>query len=143
VHLVIAGHGPGRAALEAQAAGDAPSRVRFVGALSDVAPVYAAADAVVLASRTEGMPGVLIEAGLSERPVVAYDVGAVSEIVADGETGLLVSSGDVTGLAAALRGVLEDPGAMGAVARQRCLARFEIGVVGEKWAAVVGELAAS
>jgi glycosyltransferase involved in cell wall biosynthesis len=142
VHLVVAGHGPGRAALEAQAARDAPSRVRFVGALSDVAPVYAAADAVVLASRTEGMPGVLIEAGLSERPVVAYDVGAVSQVIADGETGVLVTSGDVSALAAALRRVLEDPGTMGAGARRRCLARFEIGVVGERWAEVVGELAA-
>ena len=133
---------PGRAALEAQAARDAPSGVRFVGALSDVAPVYAAADAVVLASRTEGMPGVLIEAGLSDRPAVAYDVGAVSEVVADGETGVLVTPGDVTALAAALRRVLDDPGAMGAAARERCLARFEIGVVGERWAEVVGELAA-
>ncbi len=103
--------------------------------------MYAAADAVVLASRTEGMPGVLIEAGLSERPVVSYDVGAVSEIVADGETGLLVRSGDVADLAGALRSVLEDPGTMGAAGRQRCLARFEIGVVGARWAEVVAELA--
>ena len=93
VHLLVAGNGPERAALEAQAARDAPSRVRFVGALPDVAPVLAAADAVVLASRTEGMPGVLIEAGLSDRPVVAFDVGAVSEVVADGETGVLVAAG--------------------------------------------------
>ena len=141
-HLLVAGHGPGRAALEARADRDAPARVHFVGAVPAVAPVYAAADIVVLASRTEGMPGVLIEAGLSERPVVAYDVGAVSEVVADGETGLLVSSGDVTALADALRRVLDDPGSMGAAARRRCLARFEIGVVGERWAEVVGELAA-
>jgi glycosyltransferase involved in cell wall biosynthesis len=142
VHLLVAGHGPGRAELEARADRDAPGRIRFVGAVPDVAAVYAAADTVVLASRTEGMPGVLIEAGLSELPVVAYDVGAVSEVVADGETGLLVASGDVAALATALRQVLDDPGSMGSAARQLCLARFEMGVVGARWAEVIGELAA-
>ena len=72
---------------------EARSRIHFAGSLTDVAPALAAADVVVLSSRTEGMPGVLIEAGLSARPVVAYDVGAVSEVVADGETGLLVAPG--------------------------------------------------
>lgn len=140
VHLLVAGDGPRRAELEARADRLASSRVRLVGPLADVAPALAAADVVVLSSRTEGMPGVLIEAGLSERPVVAYDVGAVSEVVADGETGLLVVPGDVGGLASALRQVLDDRRSMGAAGRRRCLARFDIGVVGAQWAEVVADL---
>ncbi len=103
--------------------------------------MLAAADAVVLASRTEGMPGVLIEAGLAARPTVAFDVGAVSEVVADGETGVLVAPGDVPALATGIRRALDDAGGMGDAARDRCLARFEIGVVGARWAELVDELA--
>jgi glycosyltransferase involved in cell wall biosynthesis len=138
--LVVAGSGPEKAELEALATRDAPSRVRFLGTLADPAAVYAAADAVILASRTEGMPGVLIEAGLSGRPAVAFDVGAVAEVVAGGETGVLVPPGDVPALAAGARRVLSEAAAMGAAARRRCVDRFEIGVVGAQWADVLAEV---
>jgi glycosyltransferase involved in cell wall biosynthesis len=88
------------------------------------------------------MPGVLIEAGLSTRPAVAFDVGAVSEVVVDGESGALVPAGDVAALAAATQRVLADAGRMGVAARDHCLAHFEIGVVGARWADLVAELAA-
>jgi glycosyltransferase involved in cell wall biosynthesis len=143
VRLLVAGSGPERATLEATAVREAPGRVHFLGAVATVVDVLAAADAVVLSSRTEGMPGVLIEAGLSTRPSVAFDVGAVSEIVLDGETGALVPVDDVAGLAAAIDRVLGDAVRMGAAAREHCLARFEIGVVGTRWAELVAELAAS
>jgi glycosyltransferase involved in cell wall biosynthesis len=123
--LLLAGDGPERAALEAQAATDAPGRVVFAGVTSGAGPVLAASDAVVLPSRTEGMPGVLIEAGLSGRPAVATDVGGVGEIVAHDETGVLVPSGDV-----------------GGAARRRCLDRFEMDVVGALWAGLVAEVVA-
>jgi glycosyltransferase involved in cell wall biosynthesis len=140
VFLLIAGSGSERAALEAQANRDAPSRVRFVGTVADPAPVYAAADGVILASRTEGMPGVVIEAGLCGRPAVTFDVGAVGEVVADGETGVVVPPGDVPALAAGAQRLLQNAAAMGAAARRRCLDRFEIGVVGAQWAEVLNEV---
>jgi glycosyltransferase involved in cell wall biosynthesis len=140
VRLLVAGSGPERAGLEATAVQEAPDRVLFVGAVATVGDVLAAADAVVLSSRTEGMPGVLIEAGLSARPAAAFDVGAVSEVVVDGETGALAPAGDVAALAAAIQRVLADADRMGAAAREHCLARFEIGVVGARWADLVGEL---
>ncbi len=140
VRLLVAGSGPERSMLEATAARDAPDRVQFLGAVASVGDVLAAADAVVLSSRTEGMPGVLIEAGLSTRPAVAFDVGAVSEVVVDGETGALAPAGDAAALAAAIQRVLADADRMGAAAREHCLARFEIGVVGARWADLVGEL---
>ena len=142
VRLLVAGSGPQRAALEAQAARDAPGRVHFVGALPDGAAVVAAADAVILSSRTEGMPGALIEAGLAGRPAVAFDVGAVSEVVVDGETGVLVAPDDMPGLAGSIRLVLDHAAVMGEAARERCLARFEIGVVGARWAELISEVTA-
>jgi glycosyltransferase involved in cell wall biosynthesis len=141
-HLLVGGDGPERSALEAQAAADAPGRVRFAGVVPGPGPVLAAADAVVLPSRTEGLPGVLIEAGLSGRPVVATAVGGVAEIVADGETGVLAPPGDVDALAAGLRRVLGDGGPdLGRAGRERCLARFEMGVIGARWAGILAEVA--
>jgi glycosyltransferase involved in cell wall biosynthesis len=64
----------------------------------------------------------------------------VAQIVADGETGVVVSPGDAAALAAGLRRVLADPRPLGAAARERCLARFEIGVVGAAWAELLREL---
>jgi glycosyltransferase involved in cell wall biosynthesis len=98
------------------------------------ADALAAADVVVSCSRTEGMPGVLIEAGLSGRPAVATDVGGVAEIVRDGETGMLVRPGDVGGLTAALVRALAERSRLGVAARAHCLATFEIGVVADGWA---------
>ncbi|MGH6691749.1 MAG: glycosyltransferase family 4 protein [Gammaproteobacteria bacterium] len=140
VHLLVAGDGPDRGTLEAQAALSTPGRVHFAGTLPGALPALAAADAVVLPSRTEGMPGVLVEAGLCGLPVVATAVGAVAEIVVDGETGVLVAPGDVAALTGALRRVLADDGAMGLAARAHCLARFEIRPVGAAWAELLGEL---
>ena len=140
--LLLAGDGPERASLAAQAAADAPGRVVFAGVTPGAGPVLAASDAVVLPSRTEGMPGVLIEAGLGGRPAVATDVGGVGEVVADGETGVLVPPGNVAALAAGLVRALGDEGpGLGRAARRRCLDRFEIGVVGAVWAGLVEEVA--
>jgi glycosyltransferase involved in cell wall biosynthesis len=138
--LLVAGSGPERAGLQTLAAREARSRVHFVGTVADPAFAYAAADAVILASRTEGMPGVLIEAALSGLPAVAFDVGAVAEVVADGETGIVVPPGDVAALVTGAKQVLRDAAAMGAAARRRCLDRFEIGVVGAQWAEVLNEV---
>jgi len=141
-HLLVAGDGPERPALEVQAARDAPGRVRFAGVVAGAGPVLAAADAVVLPSRTEGLPGVLIEAGLTALPVVATAVGGVAEVVVDGETGVLVPPGDVDALAAGLRRVLGTEGlALGRAGRKRCLAEFEMGVIGARWADILAEVA--
>ncbi|MGR6997463.1 glycosyltransferase [Yinghuangia aomiensis] len=62
--LLVAGDGPERAELAALADRLAPE-VRFLGTVGDAAPVYRAADALLLTSASEGVPGVLVEAGLS------------------------------------------------------------------------------
>ncbi|MEU6650598.1 glycosyltransferase [Streptomyces sp. NPDC046900] len=63
--------------------------LHLLGWRADVETVYAAADLVLLTSDNEGMPVSLIEAGLAGVPTVATNVGSVSEVVQDGQTGLL------------------------------------------------------
>ena len=65
-------------------------RVRFLGWRDDVAERLAESHIFVLASHFEGLPLSILEAMRAGLPVVASDVGGVSELVAEGETGLLV-----------------------------------------------------
>jgi colanic acid/amylovoran biosynthesis glycosyltransferase len=105
--------------------------VEIAGAMeqTDVRDCWRRASVGVLASISEGMPVSLMEAAASGVPVVATTVGGVSELVGDGETGLLVASGDAEGLAVALERLLADaPLAerMGAAARRRAEERFSV-----------------
>ena len=80
------------------------------------------ADALVLPSYTEGLPNVALEASAAGVPVVATAVGGTPEVVRDGETGLLVPSGQPQALAAALNRLLasrELRRTMGAAGRKR------------------------
>ncbi len=104
--FAVCGEGDLLASLRVAAA-DLGPRVRFLGWRGDVETVYAATDLVVLTSDNEGMPVSLIEAALSGVPAVSTRVGSVAEVVADGETGLLVGT-DVTELAAGVDRLLAD-----------------------------------
>ena len=100
---VLAGEGRQRAALEERArALGLEANVRFAGQVDDVGPLLAAADAVAMPSRWEGLPLVLLEALARGRPVVASAVGGVPEAVSDGEHARLVPPGDALALAGAL-----------------------------------------
>jgi glycosyltransferase involved in cell wall biosynthesis len=106
----------------AAASGD----VSFVGAVDDVRPYLAAADIVVLPSYREGVPRVAMEAAAGGRPVVAYDVRGVREVV-DPASGLLVPRGDTRELAAVVAALLKDPerrAALGRACQARVLERF-------------------
>jgi glycosyltransferase involved in cell wall biosynthesis len=74
---------------ELETAADLRESLHLLGWRADVETVYAAADLVLLTSDNEGMPVSLIEAGLAGVPTVATNVGSVSEVVQDGQTGLL------------------------------------------------------
>ncbi len=97
-------------------------RVEFKGARSDVPGILAQTDIFVLASKTETLPISILEAMRAGLPVIASDVGGISEEVVDGETGLLVPAGSVEELSAALQRLLADKQlrlAMGRAARRR------------------------
>jgi glycosyltransferase involved in cell wall biosynthesis len=143
VSLVLAGGGPLRAEAEARAAAVGHGRVVVAGPLADPTAVWRAADALVLPSRTEGIPAAAIEAGLAGLPVVATDVGGVSDVVVDGQTGVLVDTAEPAALAAGLRIALADGPALGAAARERCRARFDLDAVVPKWSALLDEVGAT
>jgi glycosyltransferase involved in cell wall biosynthesis/uncharacterized membrane protein len=129
-HAIFVGEGPDRRAVanEIRRLGLAPS-VALVGARSDVPELLAEADVFVLSSRSEGLPMSVLEAMAAGLPVVATDVGGVSELVLDGETGLLVPPGDATALATALERLLRDEDLrrrMAASARARVEREFDL-----------------
>ena len=109
--LVAAGIGEMRAGLEARAAElGVADRVRFVGKIAhdDVGWWMSAGDLFVLPSLSEGLPTVVCEAMNCARPVVATAVDGTPEIVRDGETGILIPTGDPQALADALARILDD-----------------------------------
>jgi glycosyltransferase involved in cell wall biosynthesis len=128
VTCVLVGDGPERPGLERLAeelgVSDRMVMTGWVEQPRDYLPSF---DLVALPSRYEGLPLVVIEAMLAERPVVASDVGSVSEAVEGGRTGMLVPPDDPAALAAALSKLLADPelrAKMGTRARELALARF-------------------
>ncbi len=106
--LVFVGDGPERAAVERVVGAYGLTRVRFLGLVADAWELNGGFDVVASASDTEGLPNAVLEAAAAARPIVATDAGGTGEIVIDGETGLLVRVGDVSGLAAALVRALTD-----------------------------------
>lgn len=104
--LVIVGEGPERRRLEtlARTVGVA-DRVRFLGQVSQqqLVGVYRGADALVLASRHEGWPNVLLEAMACGCPVVATEVDGIREIVQHEDAGIVAQARSPEGIADALR----------------------------------------
>jgi glycosyltransferase involved in cell wall biosynthesis len=133
--LLIAGDGPEAAVLRGQArALDIEESVIFAGMRTDVADLIRASSLVLLPSQHEALPTTLIEAAACGRVVIATDVDGIPEVVADGETGLLVPFGDAEALGEAMIALLEDEPrrrAMGANARRLAEQRFDA----KRWAA--------
>jgi glycosyltransferase involved in cell wall biosynthesis len=97
------------------------------------------ADAFAHSSRWEGFGMVVLEAMLAGLPVAATRVSAVPEVVADGETGLLVEPGDVEALAAALDTLLADPARareLGEAGLRRAREHFSVARMTERTLAV-------
>jgi glycosyltransferase involved in cell wall biosynthesis len=133
--LVVLGVGPERERLEALA-GQHGVRLLLPGRVGDVAAVLRRADLLVHPARWEGFGLALLEAMLCSLPVVATRVSSIPEIVADGETGVLVQPDDVPALAAALRRVLDDPADLGAAGLARARAEFSVAKMAERTLAV-------
>jgi glycosyltransferase involved in cell wall biosynthesis len=114
-------------------------RVLLLGRRADVPDLLAASDVLLFASRPdgmEGMPAIVIEAGMMGVPVVGFAVVGVPEVVLDGHTGLLARHGDINSLAGHATRLLREQDArqaLGAAAQERCRARFDIGVVAPRY----------
>ena len=102
--IVLIGDGPERNELERSAG----PGFRFMGRVDDAGKYVAAFDVLVLSSRTEGTPMVLLEAMQAGVPVAAFGVGGVPSVL-EGEVGWLVSPGDVEGLRESVQAILANP----------------------------------
>lgn len=142
VRAVIAGDGPSRAEVETAAA---PDGIEVLGHVDDVPALLAASDVFVFVSRPEGegMPGVLIEAGMAGLPTVTTDVPGASTVVAHGVTGFVVPVDDFDALVDATRRLARDVDlrrTMGAAAADRCHARFSLDASARRWQNVIDGL---
>jgi glycosyltransferase involved in cell wall biosynthesis len=133
VSAVIVGAGPNAEAFKALAAELALTGVvTFPGPLP-AAGAFPRGRAIVVPSRAESLPFVVLEAAAAQVPLIATNVGGIPEIVAGTDTPLL-PPGDVAALARALQGFLDDPAAANARARhlqQTVRQRFAIGATTE------------
>jgi glycosyltransferase involved in cell wall biosynthesis len=117
--LLVAGDGDDAIALHALAhqLGLTPDRVRFLGWRDDVPALIAAAAALIMPSRREGMPLSALEARAAGVPILASMVGGIPEIASHGDGALLVPPEDVEALASALQRLERDGDALRARAR--------------------------
>jgi len=110
VALVI-GDGPSRGAIDAQVLELGLERHVFLcGVRRDMRNVYEKIDFLVIPSLTEGIPYVLLEAMISNVPVLATEVGGIPKLLENGVTGYLVPPGDVDALEKGMIAMLSDPG---------------------------------
>lgn len=135
--LVVAGAGSLEAELRRRAESvGLRGHTLLLGARSDLARIMAGADVHLHTSQVESMPGIVVEAGLAALPSVCFDVAAVGDIVSDGETGFLVAGEDVESMAERVRRLASDPELrrrMAHAARRRCVERFDIEPVVQRW----------
>ena len=126
VVLVVLGEGPERGALEELAREHAvASQVILPGRVPDVAAWLRRASVYVQPARWEGFGLAVLEAMVCGVPVVATNVSSLPELVADGETGLLVPPDDPAALARAIEWALADP-ALGPAGLERARREFSV-----------------
>jgi glycosyltransferase involved in cell wall biosynthesis len=133
--LAVVGRGPLEETLKAHAKKlGIESAVVWGGFRSDIPTVMKAFDAFALTSVYEGFGLVLLEAMAAGKPVVATQVSAIPEVVADGLTGILIPPGEPQALAAALSRleVREERESLGARGLERALSVFDPGTMARK-----------
>jgi glycosyltransferase involved in cell wall biosynthesis len=109
--LTVAGSGPERAALEAEAAAlGLGASARFAGRIdnADIAALYASADLMLNPSTADNMPISILEALAAGVPVVSTDAGGIPHLVRHELSALLVPVGDAPAMAAAAQRLLSD-----------------------------------
>jgi len=114
-------------------------RIVFAGFLEDPTPVYHLMDILVFPSYREGFPNTPLEAAMAAVPVVAFRATGIVDAVLDGETGILVPTGDTMALANAICRYLEDGEmrrAHGKAARNRVELEYQQQVV---WSNLLNE----
>jgi glycosyltransferase involved in cell wall biosynthesis len=141
--LVVLGEGPERGALERLARElGVDERVFLPGRVPDVAAWLRRATLLVHPARWEGFGLGVLEAMLAGLPVVAANVSSLPELVADGETGILVRPDDPAALALGVARALEQP-ELGEAGRARALREFSVARMADRTAALYATILSS
>jgi len=144
--LVIAGDGACRSELEDRARElRIAERVHFLGRRDDVEAIISSVDVAALSSDYEGLPLFVFECMANGTPLVATDVGAVSEVIKDGVNGFLVPPRDPGALAGALALLLsnEQRRAAFGVAARKSVGAYAIDTIAERFADLYESLLAA
>jgi len=138
--LDLIGEGPERSRIEDLVASlDLRPHVRFLGERGDFIDLLRQSDVFLLPSQTESFGLAALEAMACGVPVVASDVGGVSEVVVDGETGFLAAPGDIAGMSRHARQLLTDEPLrhrMSREARRLAETQFRLGPAVDRYEAV-------
>ncbi len=121
------------------------ARVRFLGPRQDIAALLRSADVFAQASLREGLGLAVLEAQACGTPVVTYPAAGTSELVRDGETGLLARQDDLADLSACIGRVLADAGfraRLARAARAQVVARFTLNEQVDHQVRILDELVA-
>ena len=136
IRLLLAGDGPSRRSLETLASElGVTQAVIFAGFVKDVDSAYAALDVFLLPSFFEALNNSLLAAMAHEIPSIAFRRGALTEIIVDGQSGLIVPGPDVPEICAAVKRILEDrtfSQSLGQAARIRIAENFSADRMVEK-----------
>lgn len=139
-HAVMLGEGPERQLLQARIdAAGLHGRITLPGFQREMRPWMARLDALVISSRTEGTPMILLEAMQDGVPVVAFGVGGIPDVIEHGRSGLLAAPLAVNELGEHLHALLEDPAQAAelvARARQTQRERYHLPTLAQRWARV-------
>lgn len=142
--LLFVGDGPDRGALVKCANSlDVANRIHFAGWRADVPQLLAASDALLLTSRWEGMPNVLLEAMASQLPVVATRVEGVEQILGSLIADQGVAFGDTEALVKTIERIVSDPdhaARLGRLNRARVEAEFALPVIISRYEALYASL---
>lgn len=128
--FLIAGEGPEKEALQSLARKlNIQSKLEFSGWARNPYEFISMLDIFVLASRWEGMPNVILEAMALSKPILATRVGGITDLIEDGQEGLLIEAESVTACAAGMLRLIQDPSLrqkLGQLAQKKAIEKFSL-----------------
>ena len=112
------------------------NNIIFLGYRDDIPQLMQISDAFVLPSLSEGVPNVIMEAAASGLPIIATNVGGVSQLISEGENGLLVKPKDIESLVNAMDRLINEPSLafkMGESGRKKMVANYSWDTICTLW----------
>ena len=126
--FLIVGDGPERSNIEKFAVKlGIIDQIYLIGYQEDILPLYRLCDLVLLTSQQEGIPNTIMEAMLMEKPVIAFDVGGISELINNEKNGILIPPNDIYVMTQKTKQLIEDKNrmsTMGKLAREHILSNY-------------------